>query len=54
VVRAAAVDLLGVPRPDIAVTVAGRTTAVRLERYQWLGLAVEFPPPASDTAGGAA
>jgi alpha-mannosidase len=53
VLRAAAVDLLGVPRPDVAVTVAGRTTAVRLERYQWLGLAVEFPPPASDTAGGA-
>jgi hypothetical protein len=52
VVRAAAVDPLGHPLPDVAVTVAGRTMTLRLERYQWLGLALEFEPVAA--AGGAA
>lgn len=41
-VRAAAVDSHGHPLPDVAVTVSGRTTSVRLERYQWLQLVLEF------------
>jgi hypothetical protein len=53
VVRAAAVDPLGHPLPDVAVTVAGRATTLRLERYQWLGLAIEFAAEASAGAGGA-
>ena len=40
--RAEAVDPLGRPRPDVAVAVSGRTTTLRLERYQWLQLVVEF------------
>ena len=40
--RAEAVDPLGWPRPDVAVAVSGRTTTLRLERYQWLQLVVEF------------
>jgi hypothetical protein len=54
VVRAAAVDPLGQPLPDVAVTVAGRTTTLRLERYQWLGLELDFAPAAPALAGGAA
>lgn len=50
-VRAEAVDSLGHPLPDVAVTVSGRTMSVRLERYQWLQLVLEFAPAAS---GGAA
>jgi alpha-mannosidase len=54
VVRAAAVDPLGHPLPDVAVTAAGRTTSVWLDRYQWLRLAVEFAPAAADARGGEA
>ena len=40
--RAAAVDAFGHPQPDVVVTVSGRTTTLRLERYQWLQLVLEF------------
>lgn len=40
--RAEVVDSLGHPRPDVAVVVSGRTTTLRLERYQWLQLVLEF------------
>jgi hypothetical protein len=52
--RAGAVDSLGHPLTDVAVTVAGRTTTVRLERYQWLQLVLEFATGATGAAGGAA
>jgi hypothetical protein len=54
VVRAAAVDPLGHPLPDVPITVAGRTTTVRLERYQWLQLVLEFAAGAAGAAGGGA
>ena len=53
-VRAAAVDALGHPLPDLAVAVSGRTTTLRLERYQWLHLVLEFATGAAGGAGGAA
>jgi hypothetical protein len=53
-VRAAAVDSLGHPLPDVVITLAGRATTVRLERYQWLQLVLEFATGAAGTAGGAA
>ncbi len=56
VARAAAVDLLGHPLPDVVVGVAGRATTVSLARYQWLQLAIDFAPrPGSPvpTPGGA-
>ncbi|MFM8415858.1 MAG: hypothetical protein ACKOCX_14195 [Planctomycetota bacterium] len=42
VARAAVVDLAGHPRPDVHVTVQGRSTTLFLGRYQWLHLVVEF------------
>lgn len=50
VMRAAVVDGAGRPVPDIDVAVAGRTTRLRLERFQWLRLAIEFGGDA-DAAG---
>jgi hypothetical protein len=40
--RAEAVDALGHPQPDVVIAVSGRTTTLRLERYQWLQLVLEF------------
>lgn len=53
-VRAAAVDSRGHPLPDVPITVSGRTTTVRLERYQWLQLVVEFAGGPAGGPGGAA
>jgi hypothetical protein len=40
--RVVAVDFEGRPLPDVSVAVAGRTTTVPLERYEWLRLVLEF------------
>jgi hypothetical protein len=50
-VRAAAVDSLGQPLPDVPVTVSGRATTVRLERYQWLHLVLEFAASGAPAGG---
>jgi hypothetical protein len=43
--RAEAVDALGRPQPDVVIAVSGRATTLRLERYQWLQLVLEFAGP---------
>ncbi|MFM7138474.1 MAG: hypothetical protein ACKO1M_15640 [Planctomycetota bacterium] len=53
-VRAEAVDSLGHPLPDVAVTISGQATVVRLERYQWVQLVLEFAAGAAGPPGGAA
>lgn len=51
-VRATAVDPLGEPLPGVAVAVSGRTLSLRLERYQWLQLLVEFAAEGGSPGGG--
>lgn len=42
IARAAVVDFEGRPLPDVPITVAGQTTRIGMQRFQWLRLKLEF------------
>ena len=54
VARAAVIDFEGRPLPDVPITVAGRTTRISMQRFQWLRFTLEFagPDQPADGEGG--